>query len=194
MVVVVLPFLVGLMASSGQAQVPSFSQSQRDNLWNDHSDFVNIINADARHVARTGAQREQAPTPQTLILGKSGALLNVVPQDSGHPLYGDSGLRAEFLNDHFVADRISPDDPRMETTQGLVIQNLNGNNLTFKKELGRITINGVEAEPSSSEGFQIYAIDRPLNHWFDRIQEVWRNTPSQGSPFEGHRGGSPFQG
>lgn len=60
----------------------------------------------------------------------------MVPQDGGHPLYHPkyADLRTEFLKDYLLQDAVNPEDPKMSEPQGLTVNNLNGKQVTFKKD------------------------------------------------------------
>lgn len=62
-------------------------------------------------------------------------MVNLVPQDAPHPLYGDTpevaALRKEFLLDYLVLEPFDFQDPRMIQPEGLAVSNLGGKELIF---------------------------------------------------------------
>lgn len=60
-------------------------------------------------------------------------MVNLVPQDAPHPLYGDAVLRTRFLLDHMLGMTVDPNDQRMLTSSGLQTVTMAGSPITFKK-------------------------------------------------------------
>ncbi|XP_042216510.1 uncharacterized protein LOC121862348 isoform X3 [Homarus americanus] len=93
--------------------------------------------------------RADGPGPNTILSPEAGKMVNLAPMDGPHPLYADeyTDLRTEFLLDHMIAEAVSPDDARMSRPEGLTVNNLNGKQLTLKKDAsGKISVGGITVE------------------------------------------------
>jgi len=115
--------------------------------------------------------------------------------DVGNPFYDaeNSELRAEILNDAFVTERIDPNDARMETAEGLTVENLQGNKLNFKRSNGVLTVNGVLASASPEEGADgrvVYTLVENLFGYRQKLERAYANSPAQSGPFNYQ--GPPF--
>lgn len=76
--------------------------------------------------------------PGTILTPDYITMVNLVPQDAPHPLYGDApetaALRREFLLDYLVLEPLDFQDPRMTQPEGLVVTNLGGKELAFSMD------------------------------------------------------------
>ena len=58
------------------------------------------------------------------------AFMNLIPQDVAHPLYlrdeEHSTLRTEFIMDHLILDPVDPNDPQIDTPEGLSVETFSG--------------------------------------------------------------------
>ncbi|XP_045613367.1 uncharacterized protein [Procambarus clarkii] len=120
------------------------------------------------------------PGPKTVLSPASGVLINLVPMDAPHPLYSNDyvDLRTEFLRDYMVSEAVSPDNAEMLQPEGLSVSNLNGNQLTFKKDAkDQITVNGVNVVTvqTLSDGIVTYTLDGFLFDHRGRVGEAFRH-------------------
>lgn len=60
---------------------------------------------------------------------------NLVPQDAVHPLYytGSTGLRGQLLQDHMIQDTVDPNDEKINSANGLVVDTLLHSSVVFKR-------------------------------------------------------------
>ncbi|XP_045613363.1 uncharacterized protein [Procambarus clarkii] len=117
------------------------------------------------------------PGPKTVL---SGDMRNLVPSDGPNPLYSNDyvDLRTEFLRDYMVSEAVSPDNAEMLQPEGLSVSNLNGNQLTFKKDAeDQITVNGVNVVTiqTLSDGIVTYTLDNFLFDHESRVDEAFRH-------------------
>jgi len=65
-------------------------------------------------------------------------MINLVPQDSAHPLYDDrpeyTRMRHNFLLDSMIQDKIDPTNPKFKESSGLVVKNMNGRDMVFQRK------------------------------------------------------------
>ncbi|XP_069166597.1 uncharacterized protein [Procambarus clarkii] len=120
------------------------------------------------------------PGPKTVLSPASGEMRNLVPMDAPHPLYSNEyrDLRTEFLLDYMVSEAVSPDNAEMLQPEGLSVSNLNGNQLTFKKDAkDQITVNGVNVVTvqTLSDGIVTYTLDGFLFDHRGRVDEAFRH-------------------
>ncbi|XP_069166679.1 uncharacterized protein [Procambarus clarkii] len=118
------------------------------------------------------------PGPKTVLSPGSLTLMNLVPMDGPHPLYSNEhvDLRTEFLLDYMVSEAVSPDNAEMLQPKGLSVSNLNGNQLTFKKDgEDQITVNGVNVDDveTLSDGIVAYTLDGFLFDHQSRVDKAF---------------------
>ncbi|CAL4116443.1 unnamed protein product, partial [Meganyctiphanes norvegica] len=122
------------------------------------------------HALRKQGEARSAIVPKTLISPDDMQVVNLVPQDAGHPLYveANKALRTEFLKDYMILEPIDPNDARMSSADGLIVENLSGKSMIFKKsDDGKTSVNGVEIkrQMTLSDGTQTYSLKGLLfNH------------------------------
>ncbi|XP_066951614.1 uncharacterized protein [Macrobrachium rosenbergii] len=86
--------------------------------------------------------------PKTILTPEFHEFVNVVPQDSWHPLYASTPesktLRKEFVMDYLLEEPILPQDQRIASPEGLSVSNIGGKELSFKRDSeGYFSINGI---------------------------------------------------
>ncbi|XP_047483842.1 uncharacterized protein LOC125035460 isoform X2 [Penaeus chinensis] len=101
--------------------------------------------------SETNSSGAEIGVPGTILSPDYFTMVNLVPQDAPHPLYGDTpeaaALRKEFLLDYLVLEPFDFQDPRMIQPEGLAISNLGGKELIFSVDSNdNLTVNGVPVE------------------------------------------------
>ncbi|XP_068207352.1 uncharacterized protein [Palaemon carinicauda] len=86
--------------------------------------------------------------PKTILTPEFHEFVNVVPQDSWHPLYASSpeskALRKDFVLDYLLDEPILPEDQRLAGPEGLNVLNIGGKELSFRRDSeGYLSINGI---------------------------------------------------
>ena len=75
--------------------------------------------------------------PSTIVAPHEMEMMNLVPQDSAHPLYRDSPpcrkMRHNFLLDSMVIENVKLSNTKMKENSGLSVSNMNDQELVFKK-------------------------------------------------------------
>jgi len=160
-------------------EVPYLDERQVDDLQN-HVDgeFISVWKHDSENIER-GANTRSSNDVRTIVTAGIGLHLRM---DAGNPLFLDAneGVRGEILNDAFIAERVDPEDPQMLTEEGLQVQNMRGNTVTFKKTDVGITVNDVALiqDPQQlSDGKIVYTLERNLFDFREKLEEAYRNKP-----------------
>ncbi|XP_042890298.1 uncharacterized protein LOC122265196 isoform X2 [Penaeus japonicus] len=125
--------------------------------------------------------------PSTILTPDYITMVNLVPQDAPHPLYGDApetaALRREFLLDYLVLEPLDFQDPRMTQPEGLVVTNLGGKELAFSLDANdNLTVDGVSVEGVNtlSDGTVVFTLSDFL---FDHrlvLEEVFQTLARSG--------------
>ncbi|XP_042881323.1 uncharacterized protein LOC122258986 isoform X2 [Penaeus japonicus] len=136
-------------------------------LWDQqlHSQNTNHVQRDTRGIG-------------TLLSPDHSYISNLVPQDTVHPLYytGSTGLRGQLLQDHMIQDTVDPNDEKINSANGLVVDTLLHSSVVFKRnDQGKIEVNGIpvlsiETLPS---GIINYTLDGILFDYQQRVHEAF---------------------
>jgi len=155
--------------------VPALTKAQENELLEAGSGVTDLWAHASRDLLP--GPREAAPRPRTLVTPSEGAMMNLVPQDAPHPLYGDAALRDAFLRDAFVAEEIDLDDPAVNSTEGLSVQNFNGKTLTVIRESEGLRVNGVAVSAAArlADGALLLLLDDLLFGWRGAVQRAFRD-------------------
>ncbi|XP_047472323.1 uncharacterized protein LOC125027341 [Penaeus chinensis] len=144
------------------------------NLWNHHNGRVPAVERGESFVG-------------TILSPDFFKMVNLVPQDAPHPLYGDRILRTRFLLDHMLQRTVDPNDQRMMTSSGLQALTMAGSRITFKKnsngetKVNEALVNNVEVLPN---GIVVYHISDILFNYKEEVQREFSKLTSEG--YEGH--------
>ncbi|KAK8733853.1 hypothetical protein OTU49_006211 [Cherax quadricarinatus] len=124
--------------------------------------------------------------PMTILSPDYLEMVNLVPQDSPHPLYDDSAdneaLRTQFLLDYLVLEPVIDQDPRLTEPQGLTVTNLAGKELTFKADKdGNVVVNNIPVVDHRilPDGTQVYTLGDFLFDHRAKIEQATRKLSSQ---------------
>ncbi|XP_063604627.1 uncharacterized protein LOC134780084 [Penaeus indicus] len=140
------------------------------NIWNHHNGRVPAV------------ERGESPVG-TILSPDYFKMVNLVPQDAPHPLYGDPDLRTSFLLDHMLYMTVDPNDQRMLTSSGLQTRTMAGSPITFMKNSnGETRVNGalvdkVEVLPN---GIVVYHISDILYNYEDEVRTAFSSLASEG--------------
>ncbi|XP_063591584.1 uncharacterized protein LOC134768747 [Penaeus indicus] len=101
--------------------------------------------------SETNSSGAEIGVPRTILSPDYFTMVNLVPQDVPHPLYGDTpeaaALRKEFLLDYLVLEPFDFQDSRMIQPEGLAVPNLSRKELIFFVDANdNLTVNGVSVE------------------------------------------------
>ncbi|KAK7063055.1 hypothetical protein SK128_028493 [Halocaridina rubra] len=134
---------------------------------------------------------------KTLLSPDEWLMINLAPMDGPHPLYSNdnTALRTEFLLDYVIADPVQPNDEKMSQPDGLVVPNLSGKSLTFRKDSeGKITVEGIDVTNTKtlSNGITVYTLSNFLFDHRERIQEALEKLLSNRSNFGPFGRGAPM--
>ncbi|XP_064110018.1 uncharacterized protein LOC135217907 isoform X1 [Macrobrachium nipponense] len=153
--------------------------------------IFNIWEHALRKQQRAAAPREDASVG-TLLSPVSFLVVNLVPADAPHPLYCDEyeSLRTEFLLDYMIQEPVLPSDPKMAAPDGLVVTNLNGKEIKFKKDVdGQISINGVSVEGTKTvnDGPIVYDISDFLFGHQEKVKSAFEEVLRSHTQHFGHQ-------
>merc|ERR1711915_1031437 len=93
--------------------------------------------------------------------------------------------RTEFLKDYMIMEPVDPNDERMNSADGLTVENLNGKPMVFKKsDDGKISVNGVEVRRQKTlNGLQTYSLKGLLFNHREKVHEEFKKMKHE--PFTG---------
>jgi len=108
-------------------------------------EFMELWEFDTKTNKERGYDDSKVGNADNVMTIVTGVSLNTM-MDIGSPLFDarNDEIRTRILKNAFDSDRIDPNDPLMETAEGLKITNgLTAEVMVFKKVDGKITVNGV---------------------------------------------------
>ncbi|XP_076046477.1 uncharacterized protein LOC143028379 isoform X1 [Oratosquilla oratoria] len=140
--------------------------------------------------------RAQSEAPKTIIAGDHFRVMNLVPQDSPHPLYDDSeentALRRKFLLDHMFSEKMDPQDQSWTTKE---MMTLAGTPVTFQRgSNGDLTVAGIRVTSSKvlSDGTALYELEAVPFGYTEKVHEAWKKLLATRKPVTNFMGGPPM--